>query len=114
MVFKVVESLEEYKKFLSGEEYGDNLILAYFTATWCGPCKLVSPVIQRIGEEKESVVVLKVDVDVCEEVSNECKIDCMPTFLFYKNKNPEPIHRFSGADLDMLVQNINNFLESDN
>ena len=64
MVFKVVESLEEYNKFLSGEEYGDNLILAYFTATWCGPCKLVSPVIQRIGEEKESVVVLKVDVDV--------------------------------------------------
>ena len=111
MVFKVIESLEEYNSYINEN---DKLILAYFTATWCGPCKLVSPVIQRIGEEKDSVIVLKVDVDECEEVSNNCNIDCMPTFLFYKNKNTEPIHRFSGADLEMLVQNINNFLESDN
>ncbi len=114
MVFKIIESLEEYNDFLSGKEHGDKLILAYFTASWCGPCKLVSPVIQRIGEEKDSVVVLKVDVDDCDEVAAECDIDCMPTFLFYKNKNSEPVHRFSGADLEMLVQNINNFLESDN
>ena len=52
-------------KLLDEKKY----ILFYFTASWCGPCKLVSPVIQRIGEEKDSVIVLKVDVDECEEVS---------------------------------------------
>jgi|TARA_B110000285_G_C14993439_1_gene547549 thioredoxin 1 len=114
MVYKVIKSLEEYNNVISGDEHEDKLVLAYFTASWCGPCKLVSPVIERIGTEKDSVIVLKVDVDECDDISNECKIDCMPTFLFYKNKNIEPIQRFSGADLEILVQNINNFLESDN
>ena len=114
MVFKVIENYEEFKECVSGTLYGDELVLAYFTASWCGPCKIVSPVIERIGKEKESVVVLKVDVDECEEVASECNIDCMPTFLFFKNKSLEPVHRFSGADLENLVQNINNFLESDN
>ena len=114
MVFKVISDIEEYHNYLDGKDHDDKLILAYFTASWCGPCKMVSPVIERIGTEKDSVVVLKVDVDECEEIAAECNIDCMPTFLFYRNKTREPIHRFSGADLEMLVQNINNFLESDN
>ena len=111
MVYQVLENdLEEYYRIIMNKEYSDKLIIVYFTAKWCGPCKMVSPVVQRIGEEKDSVVVLKVDVDDCEEVSEHCEIDCMPTFLFYKNNNLEPIHRFSGADLDLLVQNITNFL----
>ena len=114
MVYKVIENLEEYNNIILGEESEEKLVLAYFTASWCGPCKLVSPVIERIGKEKDSVIVLKVDVEDCDDISHECKIDCMPTFLFYKNKNIEPIHRFSGADLEILVQNINNYLESDN
>ena len=47
--------------------------------------KIVSPV-ERIGTEKDSVMVLKVDVDE-NEVASECNIDCMPTFLFYKNQS---------------------------
>ena len=114
MGFKVIESAEEYNEIITCEENKNILILAYFTASWCGPCKIVSPVVERIGTEKDSVMVLKVDVDENEEVASVCNIDCMPTFLFYKNQSLEELHRFSGADLNMLVQNINNYLESDN
>ena len=111
MVFIVLENnLDAYFKILMNKEYNNKLIIAYFTASWCGPCKTVAPIIQRIGEEKDKIVVLKIDVDECSEISENCEIDCMPTFLFYKNSNIEPIHKFSGADLDLLVKNINNYL----
>ena len=111
MVYQILENdLDEYYKIIMNKEYSDKLIIVYFTAKWCGPCKMVSPVVQRIGEEKDSVVVLKVDVDDCSDISDNCEIDCMPTFLFYKENNIEPVERFSGADINLLVQNINNHL----
>ena len=75
-----------------------------------GPCKNGITVVQRIGEEKDSVVVLKVDVDECSDISDSCEIDCMPTFIFYKENSIESVERFSGADIDLLVQKINNHL----
>ena len=114
MVFSIIENdLDNYNSIIQDGEHVDRLIIAYFTASWCGPCKMVSPIIQRIGEEKDSVVVLKVDVDECSDISDFCEIECMPTFLFYKNNNLEPVNKFSGADIDLLVQNINNNLSTD-
>ena len=111
MVFISITEYEEYIKTILSNEYKNKLIISYFTAKWCGPCKEVSPLVQRIGEEKDSIVVIKVDVDESEEISIECEIECMPTFLFYKNSNIEPIQRFSGANIDLLVQNINNNID---
>ena len=113
MVFLDIKNYEEYIKTILNKEYNTKLIISYFTANWCGPCKQVSPIIQRIGEEKDSIVVIKVDVDEGEEISVECEIDCMPTFLFYKKNDLEPVHRFSGANIDLLVQNINNNIDSE-
>lgn len=114
MGFKVIENNKGYKDIITCEENKNILILAYFTASWCEPCKIVSPVVERIGLAKDTVMVLKVDVDNNEEIAEEFEIDCMPTFLFYKNQSLEVIERFSGADLNMLVQKINNNLEYDN
>jgi len=62
-------------------------VILYFTATWCGPCKLISPVVEELanGEEyKDKVLFVKIDVDEYESVSEEADIKCMPTFQFYK------------------------------
>ena len=76
MVYNVLENdLDEYYKIIMTKDYSDKLIIVYFTAKWCGPCKMVSPIVQRIGEEKDSVVVLKVDVDDCSDISDNCEID---------------------------------------
>ena len=112
MVFSVIESVEQYNSYLTGENNDDKLILAYFTAKWCGPCKTVSPILKRIGEEKSTVVVLKVDVDDCEEVSEMCEIECMPTFKFYKNNNLECLETLSGADKEGLINIIQRLLKT--
>lgn len=63
-------------------------VILYFTASWCGPCKLISPVVEELanGEEyKDKILFVKIDVDEYETVSEQADIKCMPTFQFYIN-----------------------------
>ena len=62
-------------------------IVLYFTATWCGPCKKIAPVVEELSndsEYKDTTLFVKIDVDECEELMSECEVNCMPTFQFYK------------------------------
>ena len=68
--------------------------------------------IENIAENNPHIKVLKIDVDECEEVSEMCGIDCMPTFKFYKNNSPEPLNTFSGADQEGLINTIQELLKS--
>ncbi|KAM4536514.1 thioredoxin b [Odontesthes bonariensis] len=97
-----VESLDEFQAIL--KEAGDKLVVVDFTATWCGPCKQIGPEFVKLSEmsENKSVIFLKVDVDEAEDVSSFCKINCMPTFHFYKNG--EKVDEFSGANLSKLKE----------
>ena len=64
---------------------------------------IVAPLIYEIDEQNDNIVVMKIDVDECEEVSAQCNIECMPTFLFYQKSEIEPFEKFSGADPQKLV-----------
>ena len=68
------------------EAAGGKLVVVDFFATWCPPCKMIAPHLEEISETMSDVVVLKVDVDDCEDVAAEYKITAMPTFIFFKNK----------------------------
>ena len=58
----------------------------YFTATWCGPCKMISPVFEKVAAENDSgAMFMKVDVDDMPDVAAAAKITAMPTFQFYRN-----------------------------
>lgn len=105
-----IKDLSEYMSQLMSKDNSDKLIIAYFTATWCGPCKMIAPLMYEIDEQNDHIIVMKVDVDECEEVSAQCDIECMPTFLFYQNNEIEPFNKFSGADPQKLVTTINNIL----
>ena len=61
------------------------LVVIDFFATWCGPCKMISPKIEAMAGEMSNVVFLKVDVDEAEDVAEEYNISAMPTFIFLKN-----------------------------
>lgn len=57
-----------------------------FYATWCGPCKLISPVLEKFLEQyKEDTQFLKIDVDELSDIAQEYGITAMPTLLFFKN-----------------------------
>ena len=60
-------------------------ILVDFWATWCGPCRMIAPVLEEIAEEQaEPIRIVKVDVDNNPELSNRFGIRNIPTLLFFK------------------------------
>ena len=67
------------------KEAGDKLVVIDFFATWCGPCKMISPVLEEMEAQMSNVKFLKVDVDEAEDVAVHYQISAMPTFIFIKN-----------------------------
>ena len=60
------------------------VIVLYFTATWCGPCKMIWPVVQELSNKyKDSILFVKIDVDEFEDLCTECDVNSMPTFQFF-------------------------------
>lgn len=75
--------LENEKDF--NEEIKKELVLVDFYATWCGPCRLLSPVIETFSKEHKDVHVVKVDVDKFPNISRKYAIMSIPTLLVFKN-----------------------------
>ena len=64
----------------------DKKVLVDFWADWCGPCKMLSPVIDKLAEELEDVKVCKVNVDTEPTISIEYNIMSIPTLLVFENR----------------------------
>ena len=57
-----------------------------FWATWCGPCRMISPILDELEEElKDQITVVKVNVDDADEIAAQYRIMSIPTLLFVKN-----------------------------
>lgn len=80
----------------------DGLVVVDFFATWCGPCKMIAPLLEKFSNEYTSAKFIKVDVDVLGEIAQEYEIASMPTVLFFKNG--EVINKVIGANPAALKQ----------
>ena len=64
-------------------------VLVDFFATWCGPCKMMAPVIDEIATEMTGVAsVYKIDVDECPDIAQKYGIMSIPTFIVFKDGKP--------------------------
>ena len=63
----------------------EKLVIVDFWATWCGPCRMLSPLLDEVEEEMaDKVVVVKVNVDDADEIAMRYRIMSIPTLLFFK------------------------------
>lgn len=84
--------------------------LVDFYATWCGPCKMMSPVLDQLKNDLgESVRILKIDVDKNPEVADKFKIRGVPTFILFKTGEIK-WRQSGGMDLNTLKNKIKSVL----
>lgn len=83
MVVKVLHSEAEFDAEMAAA--GSKLLILYFTAKWCGPCRQVSPIYDQLSIRYPNVVFTKVDSDELKPFSAKNNIKVLPTFLFFKN-----------------------------
>ncbi len=89
------ENFETLKK-------GDKPLVIDFWATWCGPCRLIAPIIDKMAEKYDGqIVVGKCDVEENEELAALFGIRNIPTVLFFKNGNV--IDKLVGAQSESAV-----------
>lgn len=63
----------------------DKPVLVDFWASWCGPCRMVLPIIEELAQELTDVKVCKVNVDEQEELAARFKVMTIPTLMFFKD-----------------------------
>ncbi len=101
MAGKVTElNVGNFDKFIK-----DGKVVIDFWAAWCGPCKVLSPIVEEISGELKGVKFGKVDVDAESGLAQRFQIMSIPTLLYFKNG--EMVNRTTGAmDKDELEKII--------
>ena len=83
-------------EYFASLKSGNLPLVVDFWATWCGPCRMVGPIISELAEQYDGkITVGKCDVEECEDLAEEYGIRNIPTVLFFKNG--EVVDKLVGA-----------------
>ena len=77
-----VDNLNEFN-----EKIASGRVLVDFYATWCGPCKMLAPILEEVDERKEAgdLLIVKVDVDEASDIAIRFGIQSIPTLIIFEN-----------------------------
>lgn len=103
---KILETKQQFENDI----LNSSVAMVDFFATWCGPCKMLSPVIDEISEEMEGkAVIAKVDSDNLGDVCQEYAIRILPTLVFFKDG--KEVDRIVGvAEKEDILEKLNSLL----
>lgn len=82
----------------------DKPVLLDFWASWCGPCRMVSPVIDAIAQEREDIVVGKINVDEQPELAMSFQVMSIPTLVVMKDG--KVVNKSMGAQPKQAILNL--------
>ncbi|KAL2066817.1 hypothetical protein VTL71DRAFT_1241 [Oculimacula yallundae] len=102
-----IKSLSQFNALKSSSQ----LLIIDFYATWCGPCKAISPVFGRLATQNASnsnIVFAQVDVDKAKDVAQTCGISAMPTFQFFRGG--KKVDEVKGADQQQLSTKVGYYI----
>ncbi len=97
-------STEAWRSKLQEATDSKRLVVVDFTATWCGPCRTMSPVFVELSKKFPEIAFLKVDVDQLRDVAQEWDVQAMPTFIFIKDG--KAVGKVVGAVKDELERKV--------
>ena len=64
---------------------GNDIVLVDFWAAWCGPCRVVAPVLEEIASERDDLRIVKLDVDANQQTAANYEVLSIPTMILFKN-----------------------------
>ncbi|XP_048141946.1 thioredoxin H9-like isoform X2 [Rhodamnia argentea] len=106
----LITTKESWDEKLSEAIKDGKIVIANFSATWCGPCRVIAPFFSEISEKHPSLMLLLVDVDELTEFSTSWDIKATPTFFFLKDG--KQVDKLVGANKPELQKKITAILDS--
>ena len=99
-----------YSDFTEKVENKKGVVLVDFFATWCGPCRMLAPILEQVNEETTADI-YKVDIDESEELARKYGIMVVPTMIIFVNG--KETEKFSGfMQKDVIIEKLNKYIEN--
>jgi thioredoxin 1 len=88
---KFKDEIFDYTQEREWKYKGDKPAIIDFYADWCGPCKMVAPILEELSDENPEIIIYKVDTEVEQELSAVFQIRSIPSILFIPKDNRQPM-----------------------
>ncbi len=88
---KFKDEIFDYTQEREWNYKGNKPAIIDFYADWCGPCKMVAPILEELSDENPEIIIYKVDTEVEQELSAVFQIRSIPSILFIPKDNRQPM-----------------------
>uniref|UniRef100_A0A1A9WX00 Thioredoxin domain-containing protein n=1 Tax=Glossina brevipalpis TaxID=37001 RepID=A0A1A9WX00_9MUSC len=104
----LIHDEEEYYNAM--KKIGSKLLVIEYYASWCGPCKMINSRLEKLAEKYlDKLVIVKIDVDECEQLAIDNNIAAMPTLILMKDN--KKLGQFAGSRVDQLEKNVERLIK---